>query len=114
MNEVMMWLANYNTQPRSYNYAANGHAIAIATDIKIAGYTWNLYHGEKNWQVWTFIPSNGGPITDFTGNINLFLKYLTSHGHIQSYQYLTTAQAGTEATRGDADLTTYAYNLKIE
>jgi len=114
-HEVMVWLANYNSQPISYKYNASGKAISIATQIKIANRTWNLYQGTNGSNlVWSFLPADGAIITSFKGDINLFLHYLTSQGYVPSSQYLKTAQGGTEATSGTAKFTTKSYSLQIE
>jgi xyloglucan-specific endo-beta-1,4-glucanase len=49
--------------------------------------------------VYSFLPTSG-TIAAFSGDVNAFLKYLTQNGKIPSSQYLTTLQAGTEATTG--------------
>ncbi|EIN10056.1 glycoside hydrolase family 12 protein [Punctularia strigosozonata HHB-11173 SS5] len=110
--EIMIWLANYNSGPISYTYSSSGSAVAIKTGVSLAGYTWSLYYGSNGSNyVYSFLPSS--TITSFSGDVNLFLKYLTSNGYISSSQYLTTAQAGVEATSGSATITTSAYSLVI-
>jgi xyloglucan-specific endo-beta-1,4-glucanase len=60
----------------------------------------NLYYGSNGSNyVYSFLPTSG-TVTAFSGDVNAFLKYLTSNGKIASSQYLTTFQAGTEATSG--------------
>jgi xyloglucan-specific endo-beta-1,4-glucanase len=39
-NEIMIWLANFNAGPISYNYNADGSAKAVATGVSLAGHTW--------------------------------------------------------------------------
>jgi xyloglucan-specific endo-beta-1,4-glucanase len=121
----MIWLANFNAGPISYNYGSNGQATPLVSNLSIAGHTWfelmlrfrkiptntqrrNLYYGSNGANyVYSFLPTSG-TITAFSGDINAFLKYLTSNGKIASSQYLTTFQAGTEATTGSkVTFTTY-------
>jgi xyloglucan-specific endo-beta-1,4-glucanase len=118
--EIMIWLANYNAGPISYNYGSNGQPTPVASNLSIAGHTWyalpvprtfrrlvsltsdgrNLYYGSNGSNyVYSFLPTSG-TVTAFSGDVNAFLKYLTSNGKIASSQYLTTFQAGTEATSG--------------
>lgn len=53
----------------------------------------NLYSGSNGSNaVFSFLPSTGAKITSFSGDINLFLKYLTANGYISASQYLVTAQ----------------------
>ncbi|KAJ3871971.1 glycoside hydrolase family 12 protein [Lentinula edodes] len=115
-NEIMIWLANYNAGPISSSYNADGQPNPIASDISIAGYSWNLYSGSNGANaVWSFLPSTSGTtITSFSGDINLFFNYLTANEGLSTSQYLTTFQAGTEATSGSATLTTTSYSASIE
>ncbi|KIM87860.1 glycoside hydrolase family 12 protein, partial [Piloderma croceum F 1598] len=96
-HEIMVWLASFNSQPISYNYDASGTAVAIMSNIKIGKYTWNLYEGNNGYNmVWSFIPTDSRIITNFKGDVNLFLNHLTSKKYIPSSQYLEKAQGGTE------------------
>jgi hypothetical protein len=90
----------------------------------------NLYSGSNGANaVWSFLPTSG-TIPSFSGDIKAFLtvrrsvsrpaprtdglsvlQYLINNEGLSSSQYLTTAQAGTEATSGSATLTTYAFHL---
>lgn len=38
--EIMIWLANYNSGPISYDYDSAGNAEPIESGLSIAGYTW--------------------------------------------------------------------------
>lgn len=40
VNEIMIWLANYNSKPLSYNYDSTGQAIPVVTNVAIAGQNW--------------------------------------------------------------------------
>ncbi|KAL5504942.1 hypothetical protein ACEPAH_7605 [Sanghuangporus vaninii] len=114
VNEIMIWLANYNAGPISAMYGSDGNPTPVASDISIAGQTWNLYFGSNGANnVYSFLPSSGGEITSFSGDINDFFTYLTSNQGVETTQYLKTAQAGTEPTSGSGTLTTTAYTLAI-
>ncbi|ETW75160.1 family 12 glycoside hydrolase [Heterobasidion irregulare TC 32-1] len=115
-NEIMIWLANFNAGPISSVYGSDGLPTPIASSISIAGNSWNLYQGSNGANnVFSFLPSSSGTeITNFSGDIFGFFDYLISNENLPSSQYLTTAQAGSEATSGTATLTTTAYSLSIE
>ncbi|KAG0694007.1 glycoside hydrolase family 12 protein [Suillus ampliporus] len=106
VNEIMIWLANINSGPIAAQYNAAGQAVPILENISIQGYTWNLYSGSNGYnQVYSFLLTSG-EITSFSGDIYEFLSYLIDNEGMSSSQYLTTAQAGTEATTGTAKFTT--------
>ncbi|KZT64643.1 glycoside hydrolase family 12 protein [Daedalea quercina L-15889] len=111
--EIMVWLANYNSGPISYNYDSSGNAVPIESGLSIAGNAWDLYYGSNGYNyVYSFLPSSN--ITSFSGDVNLFLQYLTSEQSLPSSQYLTTFEAGTEATSGsDVTFNTAAYSAII-
>jgi len=112
--EIMIWLANFNTGPICWSYNAYGNAVADANSISLAGYTWDLYFGSNGYNnVYSFLPSNGAIITKFSGDLNVFIKYLTGRGSISSSEYLQSLQAGTEATSGTATFTTSAYSVVV-
>ncbi|KAF9479821.1 glycoside hydrolase family 12 protein [Pholiota conissans] len=106
VNEIMIWLANYNAGPISAAYNSDGTPKPVASNISLAGHTWNLYSGSNGSNnVFSFLPTSG-TITSFSGDINTFLQYLTAHQGVSTSQFLKTAQGGTEATSGSATLTT--------
>ncbi|KAI0674322.1 concanavalin A-like lectin/glucanase [Trametes maxima] len=112
-NEIMIWLANFNAGPISFKYGSDGKPVPVASNLSIAGHTWNLYNGSNGANaVWSFLPTSG-TITSFSGDINAFLQYLTQHEGVSTSQFLVTAQAGTEPTTGSATLTTSSYSLVI-
>jgi xyloglucan-specific endo-beta-1,4-glucanase len=39
-NEIMIWLANFSAGPICSSYNAYGIAVAVASSISLAGYTW--------------------------------------------------------------------------
>lgn len=112
-NEIMVWLANINSGPISRNYNAEGQAIPIVTNISLEGYTWDLYSGFNGVnQVYSFLLTSG-TISSFSGDIYSFLSYLIDNEGINSSQYLTCAQGGTEVISGTAQFTTQAYSLAV-
>jgi xyloglucan-specific endo-beta-1,4-glucanase len=114
VNEIMIWLANIDAGPISATYGSNGQPTPVASNLSLAGQTWNLYFGSNGSNnVYSFLPASGSSITSFSGDINLFLKYLTANEGVSTSQYLITAQAGTEPTSGSATLTTSAYSMVI-
>ncbi|KAF8554493.1 glycoside hydrolase family 12 protein [Imleria badia] len=111
--EVMIWLANLNAGPISYNYNQYGLAVPVATNLDLAGHAWNLYLGTNGYnKVVSFLPVDGD-IKDFSGDIYQFFTYLIDNQYISSWEYLVTAQAGSEATSGSATFTTKAYSLTV-
>ncbi|KAJ7054102.1 glycoside hydrolase family 12 protein [Mycena amicta] len=113
VNEIMIWLANFNAGPISAVYDSSGQPVPVATNVSLGGHTWNLYQGSNGSnEVFSFLPTSG-TITAFNADINLFLKYLTTNRGVSTAQFLTTLQAGTEATSGSATLTTSAYSAVI-
>ncbi|KAJ6487892.1 glycoside hydrolase family 12 protein [Mycena sanguinolenta] len=113
VNEIMIWLANFNAGPISAQFNSAGQAVPIVSNLSLAGHTWNLYFGSNGANnVYSFLPTSG-TITAFSGDINLFLKYLTTNRGVSTAQFLTTAQGGTEATSGSATFTTSAFSLVI-
>ncbi|KAF9063019.1 glycoside hydrolase family 12 protein [Rhodocollybia butyracea] len=115
VNEIMIWLANYNAGPISFVYNSAGQPVPVASGISLAGHTWNLYSGSNGANnVFSFLPSTSGTtITSFSGDIKTFLTYLINNEGVSSSQFLTTLQAGTEATSGSATLTTTSYSVVI-
>jgi xyloglucan-specific endo-beta-1,4-glucanase len=115
INEIMIWLANFNAGPISAEFDAEGQAVPIASDISLSGQTWNLYSGSNGANnVFSFLPATSGvTIPSFSGDIMEFFTYLIDNEGVSSSQFLTTLQAGTEATSGSATLTTTAYSVAI-
>ncbi|KAF7313846.1 Glycoside hydrolase family 12 protein [Mycena chlorophos] len=114
VNEIMIWMLNSNAGPISYTYSSSGQPVPVVSNLSLGGYTWNLYQGSNGANVvFSFLPTSTTGITSFSADINLFLKYLTANYNVAGSQYLTTLQAGTEATSGSATLTTKAYSAVI-
>ncbi|KAG2147880.1 glycoside hydrolase family 12 protein [Suillus bovinus] len=113
VNEIMIWLANFNSGPIAGQYNAAGDAIPLSKNISIEGHTWNLYSGSNGYNnVYSFLLTNG-TVKSFKGDIYPFFSHLIHNEGMSSSQYLVTAQAGTEATSGKAKFTTSAYSLTI-
>ncbi|KAH9919993.1 glycoside hydrolase family 12 protein [Epithele typhae] len=113
VNEIMVWLANFNAGPISAQYGSDGKPVPVASAVSLAGHSWNLYHGSNGANaVWSFLPTSG-TIQSFSGDLKTFLNYLVQHEGVSSSQYLVTAQAGTEPTSGSATLTTYVFGLAV-
>ncbi|KAB8300148.1 hypothetical protein EYC80_000375 [Monilinia laxa] len=105
--EIMIWTgALGGAGPIS----KTGSTIATPT---IAGVSWKLYFGPNgDTKVFSFVASS--PVKNFSGDLNLFLKYLVSSQGYPSSQILTTIQAGTEPFTGsNAVFTTSAYSVAI-
>ncbi|KAF5354235.1 hypothetical protein D9756_007231 [Leucocoprinus leucothites] len=112
-NEIMVWLANFNAGPISFQYNSDGTPKPVASNVSIAGHSWNVYSGSNGANnVFSFLPTSG-TVPSFSGDLNLFLKYLTSSQGLSSSQYLTTVQGGSEATSGTATLTSSTYSVSI-
>ncbi|KAG1845731.1 glycoside hydrolase family 12 protein [Suillus subalutaceus] len=117
VNEIMIWLANVNSGPISAQYNAEGHAVPIVTNISLEGYTWLALRTytldlTESTKVYSYLLTSG-TVESFSGDIYPFFSYLIDNNYVSSTQYLTCAQAGTEATSGSAQFTTYAYSLAI-
>jgi len=115
VNEIMIWLANFNAGPISAVYNSDGTPKPAAANLTLAGYTWSLYSGSNGANnVFSFLPStSGATFTRFSGDLLPFFTYLIKHENVSSSQYLVTAQAGTEPTTGNATLLTSNYSLAI-
>ena len=78
VNEIMIWLANFNAGPISFTYNSSGQPVPVASNLSIAGHTWNLYSGSNGANnVFSFLPTSG-TITSFSGDLLPFLTVCTS------------------------------------
>lgn len=114
-NEIMVWLAAYGgAGPISATYDASGKPTPVAT-VTLAGYSWKLYKGSNGVnEVYSFLPASGSTISSFSGDLKVFISYLTSNQGLSSSQYLISAGAGTEPTSGSgAKFTVSGYSLVI-
>ncbi|EIM84174.1 uncharacterized protein STEHIDRAFT_159380 [Stereum hirsutum FP-91666 SS1] len=112
-NEIMIWMANVNAGPISATYGSDGQPTPIASSIYIASQTWNLYQGSNGANnVFSFLPTSG-EFTSFSGDLMDFYTYLIDNEGLATSQYLTTVQAGVEATSGTVTLTTSSFSVAI-
>lgn len=92
--EIMIWLAALGgAGPISSTYGQYG-ATPVATTT-IAGTTWKLYKGPNgSTTVFSFVAEQ--QVTNFSGDLISFFKFLESDQGLPSSQYLTSIGAGTE------------------
>ena len=70
----MVWLANFNAGPISFQYGSDGRPVPVASSISLAGHTWNLYSGSNGANnVFSFLPTSG-TITSFSGDLKPFFN----------------------------------------
>jgi xyloglucan-specific endo-beta-1,4-glucanase len=100
--EIMIWLAAYGGAGAiSSSYGSDGKPVPVAKNVNLNGHTWNLYKGPNgSTTVFSFLPTSG-TIASFSGDVNLFLKYLTAHEGLAASNYLNSFGAGTEPTSGE-------------
>ncbi|PSN75431.1 endoglucanase A precursor [Corynespora cassiicola Philippines] len=103
--EIMIWLGSLGG---AGPISATGSPIATVT---LAGRSWRLYNGRNGqMNVFSFVATSN--VASFSGDLNDFVKYLTSNQGMPSSQILTSAGAGTEPFEGsNAVFTTTAYTL---
>lgn len=114
-NEIMIWLAALGgAGPISSSYDASGNPVAVAT-VTLAGRSWRLYEGSNGYNyVYSFLPANGASVASFSGDLKVFINYLTANRGLSTSQYLISAGAGTEPTSGSgARFTTSSYSLVV-
>lgn len=79
----MIWLANFNAGPISAVYNSDGTPQAVASNVSIAGHTWNLYTGSNGANnVFSFLPTSG-TIMSFGGDL---LPFFTASVFILNLQ----------------------------
>lgn len=105
--EIMVWLAAYGG---AGPISSTGSAIATVT---IAGYSWKVFKGPNgDTTVFSFVASS--TITNFSGDLNLFFKYLVSDQGVSNSAWITSLQAGTEPFTGSsAVMKTSAYTMTV-
>lgn len=92
--EIMIWLAAYGG---AGPISSTGSAIATPT---IAGSSWKLYSGPNgDTTVYSFVATS--TITSFSGDLNLFFKYLTANQGVSTSLVATSLQGGTEPFTGE-------------
>lgn len=107
--EIMLWLD-----------AAGGAAPISSTGsslitVPIAGYSWKVFSGTNgDTIVFSFVATS--TIKSFSGDLNLFFKYLVSDQDVSSALWITSIQAGTEpfTTGSTAVMTTSAYSVSVK
>ncbi|KAL0253187.1 hypothetical protein SLS55_010640 [Diplodia seriata] len=103
--EIMIWVGSYGG---AGPISSTGSAIATVT---LAGNTWKLYKGPNGQMtVFSFVATK--TVNNFSGNLNDFIKYLTSSQGLPTSQYLTHVSAGTEPFTGsNAKFTTSSFTV---
>ncbi|KAK6519171.1 hypothetical protein TWF281_003860 [Arthrobotrys megalospora] len=97
--EIMIWVGAYGG---AGPISSTGNTIATPS---IDGISWKLYKGPNGQMtVFSFVASNA-PVTSWSGDLNNFIKYLTSSQGLPSGQYLNTVQTGTEPFINTAGVT---------
>ncbi|KAI9650579.1 hypothetical protein NHQ30_000597 [Ciborinia camelliae] len=105
--EIMIWLAALGgALPIGYESGA----LATAT---IAGHSFKLYSGPNgDTTVYSFVATSS--VTSFSGDVKLFLTYLTTNQGWSASQYINVLEAGTEPFTGTgANYTVSAYSVAI-
>ncbi|KAH9870044.1 hypothetical protein J1614_006966 [Plenodomus biglobosus] len=104
--EIMIWLGSFGG---AGPISSTGRPIATVT---LAGVSWNVWNGaHSQMNVYSFVRA-GGDVRNFKGDLNEFVKYLTSRQGMPSSQILTSVGAGTEPFSGNnARFTVSAYSL---
>lgn len=112
-NEMRQKNTDIDTPPSNYDSA--GSPVPIASNIKLAGQTWDLFKGPNgDMTVFSFLPTGGKQVKSFKGDVNDFLKYLSKNQGLSASQYLKSVGAGTEPTLGEnAVFTTDKYEVKV-
>jgi len=105
--EIMIWLATYGG---AGPISSSGSSIATVT---LAGHSFSLYDGYNgSMRVFSFVSST--PITSFSGDLKVFLNYLSTNNGLPTSQYLTVLQSGTEPFIGTSvKLTTTQYTISL-
>lgn len=87
----------------------------MKSGIAIEGHNWTLYQGSNEGAtVLSFLPADGRPINNFSGDLNAFMKYLITNKLISADQYLLSLGAGTEPFEGqNAKFTTSNYAASV-
>ncbi|KAH7128379.1 concanavalin A-like lectin/glucanase domain-containing protein [Dendryphion nanum] len=107
-NEIMIWLSALGG---AGPISSTGAPIATVT---LAGKSWKLYKGmNRQMVVYSFVASSA--VKSFNGDVNEFVKYLTSKQGLNAAQILTSIGAGTEPFEGsNAVFTTTKYTLSVK
>jgi xyloglucan-specific endo-beta-1,4-glucanase len=105
--EIMIWLAALGG---AGPISSTGSPIATPT---INGVTWKLFSGPNGaTTVYSFVAES--EVTSFTGDIKLFLTWLSANEGYSTSQYVTSIGAGTEPFTGsNAVLSVSAYSISF-
>ncbi len=92
--EIMLWMNNYGNGPIASSYNCNG-ACASYTNVNVGGYTWNVYEGYTDHEVYSLVNTSQA----YSGTVNILavLKWLESQG-LMSDPTLGAVQFGWEIT----------------
>lgn len=85
-NEVMIWTHNVNQRP---------YGDKVASDIRIAGHTWDLWAGNSNHYL-AFVPTDTDHIPSGTFDIKDFTDVLAARGRISGSSRLGQISYGVE------------------
>ncbi|KIM20713.1 carbohydrate-binding module family 1 protein [Serendipita vermifera MAFF 305830] len=105
--EIMIWLGAFGG---AGPISSSGSPVATPT---ISGSSWKLYDGYNgSMRVFSFVASS--TINSYSGDLNDFLKYLSTNNGFPTSHYLTVLQAGTEPFIGTSvKLTTTKYTVSL-
>lgn len=92
--EIMLWMDNYGNGPIASSYNCNG-ACAAFTNVNVGGYTWNVYKGYTDHNVYSFVST--GQVYSGSVDILAVLHWLQSQGWIGN-PTLDAVQFGWEIT----------------
>jgi hypothetical protein len=101
-DEVMIWL---NRQG-----GAGPLGSKVAT-VSIGGATWDLYEGDIDWKVHSFV--RVANTSGATHNLDDFLQVLVRRNLLSNAKYVSGIEAGTEVFKGTGRLDTKAYSVDI-
>lgn len=106
--EIMVWLAAYGG---AFPISSTGTTPLATTTI--AGQSWKVYRGPNgDTTVYSFVADS--TITNFSGDLNGFFKYLVSSQGLSNSLWITSLQAGTEPFTGsNAVMTTSSYTISV-
>jgi hypothetical protein len=93
--ELMIWLQWANTKPIAQNYDANGNAIPFASNVSLAGKTWNVYRRDN---VFSFLLTSQSSWLSI--DTKPIIDYCVNKGWMSNSNYLISVQAGWEIIQG--------------
>ncbi|ESK94127.1 glycoside hydrolase family 12 protein [Moniliophthora roreri MCA 2997] len=113
-NEIRIFLGNVHVP-------LVGTSVASTVKIGSDNSNWDVYKGNKDdgTVVYSFQINIGRSDYDYTlrtefdGDLNWFIKYLTSNQGLSADQYLTAIQGGSEAVGGTVTVNTSSYSVVV-